>query len=127
MSPRRARFACEVFLATVGVLALWLVSPDGPRPALSFLGGFGIVIAAFEFGAFNVRLAARVSARVTLLVALLSYAVTVVTLGLALVAASPRVVSGWAVAAGLLVGIVVWLTGELAATWVRAGHRETRP
>jgi hypothetical protein len=119
MSPRRARFACEVFLATVGVLALWLVSPDGPRPALSFLGGFGIVIAAFEFGAFNVRLAARVSARVTLLVALLSYA--------ALVAASPRVVSGWAVAAGLLVGIVVWLTGELAATWVRAGHRETRP
>jgi hypothetical protein len=39
-------------------------------------------------------------------------------LALALVASSPRVVDGLAVAVGLFTGLAIWLGGELAASWV---------
>ena len=47
---------------------------------------------------------------------------TVVALALVLVASSPLVVDGLAVAIGLFVGLAIWLAGELLASWVVQEH-----
>ena len=108
--------------AVLGLLGFSVVSAAGLRAGLSFVGGLALVAGCFEFGAFNIRFVGRHAPELTLVVALLSYLTTAVALGLALAAASPRVVDGPAVAAGLFTGLVIWLGAELAASRVVQEH-----
>jgi hypothetical protein len=108
--------------AVVGALIFGFGSSAGLRAGLSFTGGVALVAAAFEFGAFNIRLAGRYLPSMTLVIAMLSYLTTALVLALVLIASSPRVVDGLAVAIGLFVGLAIWLGGELAASWVVQGH-----
>lgn len=108
--------------AALGLVGFSVISSAGLRAGLSFVGGLALVAASFEFGAFNIRFAARHAPGLTLLVAMLSYFTTAVALALALIASSPRVVDGLAAAVGLFAGLVIWLGGELAASWVVPEH-----
>ena len=108
--------------AVLGLLGFSLVSATGLRAGLSFVGGLALVAGCFEFGAFNIRFVGRHAPELTLVVALLSYLTTAVALGLVLAAASPRVVDGPAVAAGLFTGLAIWLGAELAASRVVQEH-----
>lgn len=109
-------------LAVAGALLAAAVSTHGLRSALSYLGGLVLVLAAFEFGAFNIRLADRHVPRLTMAIALLSYATTAVAFGLVLAASSPRVVDGTGAAAGLMVGLVIWLGERLYTCRPRPGR-----
>jgi hypothetical protein len=108
--------------AVLGLLGFSLASANGTRAGLSFVGGLALVIACFEFGAFNIRFVGRHLPGMTLLVAMLSYLTTAVALALVLAASSPRVIDGQAIAAGLFTGLTIWLSGELAASWVVREH-----
>lgn len=108
--------------ALLGLVGFAIASSAGLRAGLSFVGGLALVAASFEFGAFNIRFVGRHLPGMTLLVAMLSYLTTAVALALVLVASSPRVVDGLAVAVGLFVGLVIWLGGELAASRVVQEH-----
>jgi hypothetical protein len=120
--PTTLRWLAMTLAAVLGLLGFSLASAAGLRAGLSFLGGLALVTASFEFGAFNIRFVGRHLPGMTLLVAMLSYLTTAVTLALVLAASSPRVVDGLAVAVGLLVGLAIWLAGELAASWVVQDH-----
>ena len=119
MNRTRLWLALAAAAAGGAVVFAWL-SDHGARAALSYLGGLALVLAAFEFGVFNIRLADRHVPQLTMAIALLTYATTTVGLGLVLAASSPRVVDGIGVAAGLLVGLVVWLGSLLTTSRVRA-------
>lgn len=107
-------------VALTGAIAFAALSANGPRAALSFLGGVGLALAAFEFGVFNIRLTDRHAPRLTMAVALLSYVTTAIAFGLVLAASSPRVVDAVAVSTGLVVGLVAWLGGLLVTSRARA-------
>lgn|GEM_PF-3061035 len=119
---RRLRWLVLAAVAVLGLLGFGLLSAAGTRAGFSFVGGLALVAASFEFGAFNIRLVGRHVPSLALPVALLSYLTTVVALGLVLVAASPAVVDGLAVAVGLFAGLAIWLGGELLASWVVQEH-----
>jgi uncharacterized membrane protein len=108
--------------ALVGTIACSLLSGIGARAGWSYLGGLLLVVGVFEFGSYNVRFAARYLPNLTLVVALLSYAMTVIALGLVLAASSPRVVDGVAVAIGIFVAVGVWVGTEIVHTRVRSEH-----
>lgn len=120
--PRTLRWLLLAAAAVLGLLGFTIVSSAGLRAGLSFVGGLALVAASFEFGAFNIRFVARLAPGLTLMVAMLSYLTTAVALALVLVASSPRVVDGPAVAVGLFTGLVIWLGGELAASRVVQEH-----
>jgi hypothetical protein len=110
----KPRWFLIVTAAVMGTTAFSLLSAAGLRAGLSYLGGLVLVVGAFEFGAFNIRLAGRYLPSMTLLVAMLSYTTTAVALGLVLAASSPRVVHGMAVSIGLFLGVAIWIGTELA-------------
>ncbi|MEO7263002.1 MAG: hypothetical protein ABI047_17375 [Jatrophihabitantaceae bacterium] len=120
--PVALRWLALAAAAALGLAGFSVGSAAGLRAGLSFVAGLALVAASFEFGAFNIRLAGRYAPGLTLLVAMLSYLSTALVLALALVASSPRVVDGLAVAVGLFAGLVIWLGGELAASWVVQEH-----
>ncbi len=106
--------------AAVGTLAFFLVSTHGERAGFSYLGGYALVVGAFEFGQFNIRLTDRHAPELTLAVAMFSYLTTAIALALVLAASSPRVVDGPGIASGLGVGLVLWLGGLFARSRVRS-------
>jgi hypothetical protein len=120
--PRTLRWLVLAAAAVLGLLGFAVLSPAGLRAGLSFVGGLALVAVSFEFGAFNIRFAGRHAPGLTLLVAMMSYLTTAVALALVLVASSPRVVDGPAVAVGLFSGLAIWLGGELAASRVVQEH-----
>ncbi len=120
--PVALRWLALAAAAVLGLLGFSLGSSAGLRAGLSFLGGLALVVASFEFGAFNIRFVGRHAPGLTLLVAMLSYLTTAIALALVLAAASPRVVDGPAIAVGLFVGVATWLGGELAASRVVQEH-----
>jgi hypothetical protein len=122
VQPRILRWLVLAVAAGIGLLGFTIGSSAGLRAGLSFVGGLALVAASFEFGAFNIRFAGRHAPELTLLVAMLSYLTTAVALALVLVASSPRVVDGPAVAVGLFSGLAIWLGGELAASRVVQEH-----
>jgi hypothetical protein len=122
VQPRILRWLVLAVAAGIGLLGFTIGSSAGLRAGLSFVGGLALVAASFEFGAFNIRLVGRHAPELTLLVAMLSYLTTAVALALVLVASSPRVVDGLAVAVGLFSGLAIWLGGELAASRVVQEH-----
>ena len=109
-------------VAVLGLLGFGIASAAGLRAGLSFVGGVALAAGSFEFGAFNIRFAGRHAPQLTLLVAMLSYLTTAIALALVLAAASPRVVDGPAVAAGLFAGLVIWVGVELVAARVVQEH-----
>ncbi|MCW2541064.1 MAG: hypothetical protein JWN95_2789 [Frankiales bacterium] len=112
------RWAVLLAAIVIGSVCYALFADEGARAGLSYAGGLLLVAGAFEFGAFNIRLAGRVAPQLTLSAAVFSYLVTVVGLALVLIASSPRVVVGWAVAVGIFVAMTIWLGGELWASRV---------
>lgn len=123
MRIRRAlylRWGLLLIAAGVGWLLCSQSFEAGTRAGWSYLLGLVIVVLAFEFGSYNVRFAARYLPNMTLVVALLSYTVTIVALGLVLALSSPRVVEGTAVAIGIFVGVAIWIATEIERTRVRS-------
>lgn len=108
--------------AVTGAVLFAALAPAGWRASASYLGGLLLVAAAFEFGRFNITLVARIAPKLTLAMALFSYLITVLALGLVLAASSPRVVVGRAVAVGLLTGLVIWVFSEILRAWVVQEH-----
>lgn len=118
----RGRWAVVAVVAGLGALAFAVLSGPGPRSALSYLAGLILVVAAFEFGVFNIRLADKYVPHLTMAVALISYATTAVAFGLVLAASRPAVIDGVGMATGLVTGLIVWLGGLLVASRVRTNH-----
>jgi hypothetical protein len=116
----KARWLLIVAAAVIGSIAFGLLSSAGLRVGLSYLGGLVLVVGMFEFGAYNIGFATRFLPNLTLVVALLTYAMTVIALGVILAVSSPRVVDGTAVAVGLFVGLTIWIGTEIARTRVRS-------
>ena len=88
------RLSCFLIALVVGGAAFTLAAADPARSGLSYVGGLVLVALAFEFGKFNIRLVANLFPNLTLAMALFSYLITVVALGLVLAASDPRVVDG---------------------------------
>ena len=118
----RLRWSLVATAAIGGTIAFSVLSSAGPRAGWSYLGGLLLVVGVFEFGSYNVRFAARYLPGLTLVVALLSYAMTVVALGLVLAVSSPRVVDLVAVAIGIFVAVGVWVGTEILHSRVRSDH-----
>lgn len=116
------RWIVVLVVAVVGLVGFAVGSHDGLRAGLSYLGGLAVSVAAFEFGAFNIRVVDRLAPELTLAAALFSYTVTAVGFGLILFASSPRVVDGQAIAIGLGTGLTVWLSALVVASRVRLEH-----
>jgi hypothetical protein len=95
--------------AVVGTIGFTVLSGAGLRAGLSFLGGLVLAGGVFAVGQFNLRLANQISPGLTLAVAMFSYLITVVGLGIVLEASRPTVIDPVAVAVGLVVGVVGWV------------------
>jgi hypothetical protein len=118
----RSRWTLLVVAAIVGALLSMVFGEHHARLAASYVGGLVLASLALEFGALNIRLAAKYAPNLTMAVALFSYLLTAVFLALVLAGASPRVISGIGVAAGLFVSMTIWLGALLCASWVRDEH-----
>lgn len=95
--------------AVVGTVAFTVLSGSGLRAGLSFLGGVVLAGGVFAVGQFNLRLANQISPGLTLAVAMFSYVLTVVGLGIVLEASRPTVIDPVAIGVGLVVGVVGWV------------------
>ena len=113
------RWAVLVAVAVVGGALFALLPGQGTHAALSYLCGLLGAVAAFEIGAFNIRLVDRYYPHLTLVAAMLSYLVTALALALVLAASNPRVVDAKALAVGLGSGVTLWLSGMVWASRVR--------
>ena len=109
-----------LLIAAAGGTVLWAtLSDSGQRAGWSWLGGFVLAVGAFEFGLFNIRLVDRYVPSMTMAVAMFSYLITAIALGLILAASSPRVVDGTAISTGLFAGLSIWLAGLIDRAWFR--------
>ena len=117
--PDGRRWLVVLAVAIVGFTAFAIGSEHALRAGSSFLGGLALSIAAFEFGAFNIRAVDRAAPQFTLAAALFSYLLTAVLFALILAASSPRVIDGPGVAVGLATGLTVWLGALVLASRVR--------
>lgn len=117
--PDRRRWLVVLAVGVLGFAAFAIGSQHGLRAGSSFLGGLALSIAAFEFGAANIRAVDRVAPHFTLAAALFSYLLTAVLFALILAASSPRAIDGPGVAVGLATGLIVWLGALVLASRVR--------
>jgi hypothetical protein len=108
-----------VAAAVVGTASFTVLSAHGLRAGLSFLAGLVLAGGIFAVGQFNLRMANQISPGITLAVAMFSYLITVVGLGLLLAASRPNVVEPWAIATGLVVGVVGWVGRLIDVSRVR--------
>lgn len=104
----------------VGFAAFAGLSGVGLRAALSFLGGMVLTTVILEISTFNVRYTDRFLPKLTLPVAVFSYAMTAIALAVALAASSPRVVYGPGAAIGLVTTVVIWVGTEVDRLRVRS-------
>lgn len=128
--PRRQRRALLLrwsllpAVLVVGWVLYTVLSAAGHRAGWSFAGGLALTVASFEFGAYNVRFAARWFPSMTLAAAVGSYLVTVIAIGLVYTLASPAVVDGIAIAVGIFCAVAVWLGTEVERARVWSEHPE---
>lgn len=120
-TPRVLRAGVLGVLAGTAVLTgVALVAADAAAVRSALLGG-GLVVVFFAFGAVNVSVAARIAPATAMLVALVTYTMQVVLVLLAFVALrrsdafEETLVEGW-LAAGLIVGTLVWMTAQVVTT-----------
>jgi hypothetical protein len=97
----------------------FIVWGSGLRSGLSFLGGLILAGGVFAVGQFNLRLANQISPGLTLAVAMFSYTITVVGLGIVLEASRPTVIDPVAISVGLVVGVVGWVARLIDVLRVR--------
>ena len=97
-----------IVAAVVGTIGFTVLG-SGLRSGLSFLGGLVLAGGVFAVGQFNLRLANQISPGLTLAVAMFSYLLTVVGLGIVLAASRPTVIDPVAIAVGLVIGVVGWI------------------
>jgi ATP synthase protein I len=88
----------------------------GPRAALSYAAGLLLAGAACTGGIAAVRWADRITPALTMVVALMTYAMIVVVLAAVLAAADPEIIDVTAFAVGLVVAALVWILAQLRAT-----------
>jgi hypothetical protein len=105
--------------ALVGTLGFTVLGGSGLRSGSSFLGGILLAGGVFAVGQFNLRLANQISPGLTLAVAMFSYLITVVGLGIVLEASRPTVVDPVAIGVGLVVGVVGWVARLIDVLRVR--------
>jgi hypothetical protein len=111
-----------IVAAVVGTVAFTVLGASGLRSGSSFLGGFALAGGVFAVGQFNLRLANQISPGLTLAVAMFSYLITVVGLGIVLAASRPTVIDPVAIAVGLMVGVLGWLARLIDLLRVRPEH-----
>jgi hypothetical protein len=117
--PGRAIGLLLVVAAIVGTFGFTVLWGSGLRSGLSFLGGVVLAGGVFAVGQFNLRLANQISPGLTLAVAMFSYLITVVGLGIVLEASRPTVVDQTAIGVGLVVGVVGWVARLIDVLRVR--------
>lgn len=109
-----------VLAATAVVTVVALLAADGSAVRSALVGG-GLVVVFFAFGAVNVGIAARIAPGTAMLVALVTYTMQVVLVLLAFVALrrsdafEETLTEGW-LAAGLIIGTLVWMTAQVVTT-----------
>jgi hypothetical protein len=109
-------------LLVAGAAVLVIAHPDPVRAAVCWTGGLGLSVVALEVSIGNVRYTDRWLPKLTVAVALFSYLMVVVLLGLVLAASHPDVVVPGAVAAGLVAGMLVEVGYLMGAAWARSDH-----
>jgi hypothetical protein len=123
VTPTAVRWMLLMIAGLVGGLLFGLLTHAGHRAGWSFVAGLALVVGAFEFGAFNIRVTGRYLPSLALPVAMLSYLTTAIAFALVLAASSPRVVYGPGIAVGLFAGLTIWITTEIARSRVRSEQR----
>jgi hypothetical protein len=120
-TPRVLLAGSLAVLATTTVLTvLAATTADAPGVRGGLLGG-GIVLGFFVFGTVSVGFAARMVPATALMVAMLTYTLQVVVIGLVFVALKQSglfeddLSDGW-LAAGLIAGTFSWMIAQLVAT-----------
>ena len=108
--------------AGIGWVAFTAASDVAARAGWSYVAGLALVILAFEFGAYNVRFATRYLPHLALPIAMMSYTVTIVALGVFYAVSSPRVIDALAAGIGIFVGVGIWIGTEIARTRVRSAQ-----
>lgn len=126
-NPRQRRAVrLRWLLIGAALIVGWLICTAtmhaGHRAGWSFVLGLAVTVAAFEFGAYNVRFTARWYPGLTLAAAVGSYGMTVIALGLVYAVSSPRVVDGLAVGIGIFCAVALWIGTEIERTRVRSEH-----
>ena len=116
------RWTLLTLAAGIGAVLSGALSDSGARAGWSFLLGLGVTVAAFEFGAYNVRFTARWFPGLTLAAAVGSYALTVIALGFVYALSSPDVIDGLTVGIGIFCAVGIWLGTEVERTRVRSEH-----
>jgi hypothetical protein len=118
----RLRWVLVLLALVVGWSVCTATMAAGSRAGWSFVLGLAVTVAAFEFGAYNVRFTARWYPGLTLAAAVGSYALTVIALGLVYALSSPRTVDGLAVGIGIFGAVALWIGTEIERTRVRSKH-----
>jgi hypothetical protein len=105
----------------VGAVA-WLVFADeAVRSSVSYLGGLAFAGLLFTCSIAAVRWAGQSTPEMTTVVAVMTYAMTVVILAALFATLSPRVVNTSALASGLVAAVVVWVAEQMRAAQPGAG------
>lgn len=119
LSPETRTASTATLLVAVLAVALASLLSGGPAVAGAAIGA-GMVLAFFCFGAVTVGAVASVNPAASLLVALLTYVLQVVAVGVVLLALrrsgalDAAVEPGW-VAGGIIAATLVWLTAQTVA------------
>ena len=107
--------AALLLLALAGAALAAVLSPHPGRAAVSYLGALAFAGVLFTLAVSAVRWAAHTSATLAMLVAMMTYTLTVVFMALLLAVLDPEVVAPGAFAAGLVVAVALWITEQVKA------------
>lgn len=116
----RFRWIALPVAAVLGWAVFAAFSQAAARAGFSYLGGMLVTTVILEASTFNIRYTDRYLPRLTLPVAVLSYAITAIALAVVLAASSPRVVDGPGAAGGLVAAVLIWVGTEVARLRVRS-------
>ncbi len=109
----RTQWTALLVLAVVGFAGYLAFS--GLRAGVSYTCGVVVAGLAFTVGIAAVRWADRVTPALSMVVALLTYAMIAAILAAVLARSNPEVVDGPAFALGLVVAVVAWIAEQLRA------------
>ncbi len=120
MTVLRARWVLLLATAVAGAALFDVLAHHGARAATSYVAGVALAVLLFEGSAATIRTTERYLPNLTLGAAMFSYVASAVLLAVLLATSSPRVIDGPGIAIGLVVGVVVWVSTEVARTRVRS-------
>ena len=114
------RWGLLAVAAVVGAVLSAVLADDAVKAVISYLAGMAIALLLFELSAFNIRFTAQNMPKYTMAAALFSYTMSAIALAVLLAVSSPTVVSGVAIASGLICAAVIWVATEVARVRVRS-------